>query len=202
MDKDLSTEQKILGAAKKVFIRKGFAAARMQEIADEAGINKALLHYYFRSKDKLFEKIFEVAFAMIFPRLVDLLKNDIPIKEKITLFYRNYVDMLKDNPYLPVFILNEINQNPERLSFYFSKYINSNNIQILQNQINQEVESGIINYISAKQLIVNIISLAIFPFAGKPLLMLQLKMDEQEFDEFIEQRKRIIPEMLWKGIKA
>ena len=82
-EQELSTEKTILEAAKKVFLDKGFDGARMQEIADEAGINKALLHYYFRSKDKLFDAIFEEAFKQFLPNISDIMVSDISIEEKV-----------------------------------------------------------------------------------------------------------------------
>ena len=85
-EKDSNTEQIILKAARKVFTHKGFDGARMQEIADEAGINKALLHYYFRSKDKLFEAIFKEVITTFFPRIISVLTSDLSLFEKITLF--------------------------------------------------------------------------------------------------------------------
>jgi TetR/AcrR family transcriptional regulator len=110
---DQSTEQLILGAAKKVFVRKGMAGARMQDIADEAGINKALLHYYFRSKEKLFEMIFMEAAAKLFPRINAIFNADQSLFEKIESFCEEYISIVMENPYLPLFVLYEINQNPE-----------------------------------------------------------------------------------------
>ena len=110
-----STEGKILDAAKKVFTKKGMYGARMQEIADEAGINKALLHYYFRSKDKLFDAIFHEAFHDFVPRAFKSFKSEMPFEDKLSLFVSNYIDIIIENPYLPLFIINEINQKPERL---------------------------------------------------------------------------------------
>src|SRR6478672_7495746 len=111
--RDQSTEEKILSAARKVFLNKGMDGARMQDIADEAGINKALLHYYFRSKDKLFEQIFmEVASAFL-PKIFSILESEQTLFEKIELFCSEYISQEIKTPYVPIFILNEINRQPK-----------------------------------------------------------------------------------------
>lgn len=111
------TETRILEAAKKVFIRKGLDGSRMQEIANEAGINKALLHYYFRSKQKLFEAVFSYAFIKFLPKVTEVLNADMPFLKKIEIFIDNYIDLLIENPFLPIFILNELYRQPEKLIY-------------------------------------------------------------------------------------
>src|ERR1044072_5809634 len=105
-----STEEKIVTAAKKVFLAKGLAGARMQDIADEAGINKALVHYYFRNKEKLFEVIFTEAALKLFPKINIIFESDGTLFEKIRLFVAEYITVMSENPYLPMFVLNEINK--------------------------------------------------------------------------------------------
>src|ERR1700730_16933908 len=111
--KDENTEERILTAAKKVFLKEGMAGARMQDIADEAGINKAMLHYYFRSKDKLFEKIFSELSRSFFPKLIMIFESDEGLFTKIQMFVTEYIDQMKQTPYLPIFVLNEVNRQPE-----------------------------------------------------------------------------------------
>src|SRR4249920_2351657 len=101
---DVSTEEKILSAAKKVFISRGMAGARMQDIADEAGINKAMLHYYFKNKEKLFEVIFMEAAAQLFPRINEIFFSDYSLFEKIERFCEEYMAVVMENPYLPLFV--------------------------------------------------------------------------------------------------
>ena len=110
-----STEEKILAAAKKVFLSKGMAGARMQDIADEAGINKALLHYYFRNKEKLFEVIFAAAAQQLFPTINSIFESDIPLFEKIEKFCEEYITVMIENPYLPLFVLYEMSNDPKFL---------------------------------------------------------------------------------------
>src|SRR4051795_1256053 len=113
MKKDLSTEEKILNAAKKVFLTKGLEGARMQDIADEAGINKALLHYYFRSKDKLFETIFLQVANEFLPKVFAILQSEDSLFKKIELFCAAYIDQEIETPYVPIFIIREMNRDPK-----------------------------------------------------------------------------------------
>ena len=109
------TERKIMEAAAKVFMQKGRLGASMQDIADEAGINRTLLHYYFRNKEKLFDTIFEKLFSKIFPAMVQALASDLPFLEKIEIFAETYANLLNENPFLPVFVFQEISINPDRI---------------------------------------------------------------------------------------
>ena len=115
-----STQAKILSAAKQVFLLKGMAGARMQDIADEAGINKALLHYYFRSKEKLFETIFSEALNQFFPKIAHIIESDITLFQKIESFCSEYITTMQQNAYLPLFVLNEVNKQPE---YFKEKFI-------------------------------------------------------------------------------
>src|SRR5574339_606892 len=108
-----TSEEKILAAARKVFMEKGMAGARMQDIADEDGINKALLHYYFRSKDKLFETIFAETSSRFIPRMTEILNADTPLFEKINTFCEAYISQIQQNPYMPLFLMNEANKHPD-----------------------------------------------------------------------------------------
>ncbi len=125
-DKSKNNEEKILNAAKNIFQQKGMTGARMQEIADKAGINKALLHYYYRSKQLLFEAVFHQAFKIIAPKLGTVLNSDLPLFDKIKQFTQAYINFALEHPYLPNFIIHELNQNPE----FAQKLIQSNIFQI------------------------------------------------------------------------
>ena len=110
-----STEDKILEAAKNVFVAKGMEGARMQEIADEAGINKALLHYYFRSKEKLFEAIFSKIIQFAFPEITRIAQSNEPFISKIEQVVDAYIDLLIKHPFIPGFIMKELNRDPSGL---------------------------------------------------------------------------------------
>lgn len=204
MDKsirDQNTEQKILDAAKKVFVRKGMAGARMQDIADEAGINKALLHYYFRNKEKLFEVIFTEAASRLFPRINQLFSADLPLFEKIELFCQEYIDIIKENTYLPLFVLNEINQNADH---FFDKFWNGKmkpDPSRLVRQIEEEVKKGNIRPVHPAGLVVNLVSMVIFPFMARPMIKVNLGLSDEEYADFIEQRKKDIPAFVIRALR-
>jgi len=198
--KDLNTEQKIHEAAKAVFIKKGLEGARMQEIADEAGINKALLHYYFRTKDKLFEAVFTDAFFKLVPNILNLLKSDPPLFEKIKQFTENYIDIFIENPFVPGFVLHELNRNPQRIVKLISNIGVDPGIFILQ--VNEEIEKGTIIHIDPRQLIVNMLAMCIFPFAATPIIKnIIFKNDTEKFSEFLESRKKEVSEFIINSIK-
>lgn len=197
---DLNTEQKILIAAKKVFIEKGLDGSRMQEIADEAGINKALVHYYYRSKGKLFEAVFHEAFFKLVPNVLSLLKQDLPLFDKIRFFTEKYIELFIDNPFIPGFVLHELNRNPDRIVGLISDI--GIKPEFFLEQIKQEVERGNINPISPQHLIVNMLAMSIFPFVASPILRnIIFKGDEQALKQFLVERKKTVPEFIINSIK-
>jgi TetR/AcrR family transcriptional regulator len=200
MKKDLTTEEKILTAAKKIFLQKGMAGARMQDIADEAGINKALLHYYFRSKDQLFEKIFlEVAHAFL-PKIFAILESESTLFEKIERFCSEYISQVITTPYVPIFILNEINRQPQA---FLKKVFGSNRppVEKLLPQIQKEIKTGVIKPIDPLQLLINTLSLCLFPFLASPMIQLVTGMSTKEFSTLMEKRKTEVPKMIIESIK-
>jgi len=194
-----NTEEKILNAAQTVFIRKGMDGARMQEIANEAGINKALLHYYFRTKEKLFNAIFETVFSRIFPNLLAMVHSDLPLEEKLGIFIEKYIDLLQKNPFLPTFILKEMNRNPEFLaSIIKSNGVNPKEVFTL---FEKEMEAGKIRKMDSRDLLINILGMSIFPIAARPLLSIVFfENDKNAYNEFIEKRKITIKEFVLNSI--
>src|SRR4030095_9462910 len=143
-----TSEEKILAAARKVFLEKGMAGARMQDIADEAGINKALLHYYFRSKDKLFETIFAETFSKFLPRVNQILDSELPLFEKISTFCETYISQMQQNPYIVLFIMNEVNKHPESFLQRMWAGEKKPHMRKLVSQIDMEVKKGTIKKIN------------------------------------------------------
>lgn len=195
------TEKQILEAAKQVFIEKGFEAARMQEIADKAGINKALLHYYFRSKEKLFQQILNSVFEkMLLPQIFLLLGKDLNFFDLIRELVKAYITVLNQNPSLPWFILSEINRDPDRAKNVIP--INKMPIENIFTLINIEADAGNIKPISPEQLFVNILSLCLFPYAAKPLInTILFKDNKEESDNFFETRAAHISDFIISSIK-
>ncbi|EPR68981.1 TetR/AcrR family transcriptional regulator [Cyclobacterium qasimii] len=194
------TEVKILEAAKEVFQQKGMDGARMQEIANGAGINKAMLHYYFRSKQLLFEAVFKSVFSLLAPQLNKILNDDSSIEDKIKGFTHNYISFIKKHPYLPNFIIQEINRNPG-----FFESIQKNNgfpsLDKFKKQVANEVEQGILRPTDGEQLFLSIVSLNIFPFVAKPLIKGFLKLGDDEFEKLMEQRKTVVSDFIINSIK-
>ena len=197
---DKSTENKILNAAKSVFQTKGMDGARMQEIADEAGINKALLHYYYRSKQVLFEAVFTSAFSLIAPQLSKILNSDTDLFEKIRNFSENYVSFIMKHPYLPNFIIQELNRNPDFLKKIQSKK-NFPKLMGLKEQVEDYVARGLIRPIKAEQLFINLISLNLFPIIGSPLLKAFLELSDQQYKAMMEERKTEVADFIIQSIK-
>src|SRR4051812_3219746 len=194
--KSEDTEARILEAARAVFIRRGTAGARMQEIAAEAGVNQALLHYYFRSKDQLSAAVFEQMASRLFPALLQVLSSDASIDAKIEQVVALYHENLTRNPFLPGYVLAELHHHPERIQPLIAKLGGGNPSQLigpifsrLDAQIAAEVAAGRMRPISARQLVVNLVSLCIFPFAARPMLSLMLGLDDASFPTFIEERR-------------
>lgn len=198
--KPSDTEALILEAARKVFLEYGFDGATMQLIADEAAINKALLHYYFRSKDRLFEGVFFEAFARMVPNILKIFTADLEFTEKIRGLVHAYISSLQQYPQIPQFILHELHRNPGRiLELMHSSGINPD---VVLNVIREEIKKGTIAQIDPRQLIVNMLAMCIFPFAARPLLQgFVFKNNPEEFDEFLETRKTEVADFIIKAIK-
>jgi len=197
---DTTTEQKILDAARKVFIAKGMAGARMQDIADEAGINKAMLHYYFRSKEKLFETIFKELSIEFLPRVNAIFESDVSLFEKIEVFCSEYISRMMENPFIPLFIVNEINKQPE---IFLKKMWGGKRPQIgkFLQQIETEIKKGAIERIHPAQLMLNMVSMCIFPFIGKPLCQMVMGINESGYRKLMEERKTLVPQFIIESIR-
>lgn len=197
--KNKNTEQKILKAAKEVFIVKGFEGSRMQEIADIAGINKSLLHYYYRTKENLFDAVFRDAFFSIIPRITKMFDSDLTVLTKIEIFVNDYIDMIVLNPYLPDFIFHETNRHPEKV-FLLLKNAGLNPMLVIE-IFNEEIKKGNIKPIDPKQLIINIVSMCIFPFVAKSVMKgLFFNNNEDEYKIFIEGRKKEVTDFIINAI--
>ena len=194
------TEQRILDAARAVFVRRGTAGARMQEIAQEAGVNQALLHYYFRSKDRLAEAVFRQVAGRFLPTVLEVLGSDISIDEKVERFVTLYIDNLSRTPFLPGYILSELHHHPERAKQLFAAAAGVHPARFaapilskLASQIGARVQAGTMRPIAPQQFAVNLIALCVFPFAARPLLSVAFGLGEDAFTRFLEERRRELP---------
>ena len=192
---EAGTERKILEAAGKVFMKKGRLGTSMQDIADEAGINRTLLHYYFRNKEKLFETIFTKILASAFPVLIKAFMSDRPLMEKIRMFVDTWTDMLKENPYLPLFVIQEISLNPDRLAGIIQQ--RGFDPDVMLKGLKSDMESAGMADMDPRHLIVNMLGMVIFPYIVRPLFMkVAFRDDEQAYDQFLEDRREQIPRFI------
>jgi len=198
---DITTEEKIYEAARRIFLLKGMDGTRMQEIADEAGMNKALLHYYFRSKENLFKAVFKDIFTKFFSKVKDTIFSDISAKEKLIVFIDNYINLIQANPYVPQFIINEINRDPKVLkSLMFESGIEP---QMFLKMFFDEVQAGTLSKLDPRHIVVSILGMLVFPFVARPLMQMVYFNDDQEaYTIFLNERKEIVKNMILKLIEA
>jgi len=207
MAKDSDTEKRILQAARAVFIRRGTSGARMQEIAEEAGVNQALLHYYFRSKERLSEAVFNEAAGRMFPMVIQILGNDDTIEKKIEGIVATYVDNMSRSPFLPGYLISELHHHPERIRQLIEGVAGIELstalkpvLEKLDKQIAAEVKAGRMRRIPAQQFMANLISLCVFPFAAQPMLRAAFGLDEDGFAKFIATRRKELPQFIMSAI--
>ena len=204
---DGPTEQRILDAAHVVFLRRGTAGARMQDIAAEAGVNQALLHYYFRSKARLSEAVFRRAARQLFPRVIEVMASEAELEDKVTRVVQLELDHLSHAPYLPGYILSELAHHAERArsssrrsSARPPKPVGSRSPRGSGGRSTPRVAAGTMRPISPDQFLVNLISLCIFPFAARPMLMALLEMDQHGFERFIDTRRQELAEFFLRAL--
>lgn len=189
MELQTDTELKIVASAEKLFYQKGKAGTSMQDIADDAGINRTLLNYYFRTKDQLFEAVFRKAMASFVPNLAALFKTDLDFELLVPKVIHSIIDTMIANPQIPIFVLQELSSNPERMPQVIK------DLGVDPQLVIKKFE----NQAYFMQLIMNLISLCIFPFAARPVVTgLLFNGDNDAFVAAMHQRKEILPGMFLK----
>ncbi len=201
-DINKSTEEKIKAAARTVLYKKGFAATRTRDIAEEAGMNLALINYYFRSKKKLFEIIMSETIAVFAGKLMQILNDQATsLEKKIELIAACYIDMFTEEPEMPTFIVSEIRNHPEAMlkripvkqAFSQSYFIK---------QFELAVAAGKVTEPNPFHFIMNLLGLIVFPFIGKPMLMASAGLNKTQFNQLMQERKKSIPIWIKAVIKA
>lgn len=194
------TERRILDAARDVFLQRGTAGARMQEIAETAGVNQALLHYYYRDKAGLAEAVFLRAARSLIPPVLATLASDLPIPEKVGRVVDLEFDHLTRSPFLPGYLLSELSHHPERASQLAGAVIGTDLEAIvpevfatIRRQIDEAVARGDMRPITPHEFVVNLVSLCIFPFAARPLLGFLLETGGVSFDAFLAEHREALP---------
>jgi AcrR family transcriptional regulator len=190
--KESSTEERIKEAARKLFTQKGFAATRTRDIAEEAGINLALLNYYFRSKQKLFDLVMLENFQQFIKGItVNFMDETMTFDQRIERIVSAYVDMLTRLPDLPMFILNEIRGNPSKIAAKLNLEIAPMRQHMFRQLIasNKEGKTNLEPF----HFIANLIGLTVFPFVGRPILQRVTDVTDEEFDQYMQARKELVP---------
>ncbi len=189
------TEEKIIASAEKLFYQKGKAGTSMQDIGDDAGINRTLLNYYFRSKDQLFEAVFRKAMGRFVPNLAAMLHSDISFEEYIPALVETVIDTMIENPQIPIFVLQELSSNQDRMP-QIMKEMGINPAFALK-KMEEERVIKVTGGMDSRQVILNLISLCIFPFAAKPVVLdILYNGDNEAYIVAMKERKKIIPQLM------
>jgi TetR/AcrR family transcriptional regulator len=201
IENDKQTEEKIFESATDVFIEKGMDGARMQDIADHAGINKSLLHYYYRTKDHLFNAVFEKIAGQMFKKFAPVFDETLSLEEKIRFFFREHITFLQKNPRLPAFLLNEINRNPARIKKLLLHIDVSKLWLTLEAQHKDELKKYNITRESIPQIMSSIAAMSVFPFAARGILEGIFEKMNINFNDYLEERKEFAADFVIKALK-
>jgi len=196
LETDKNTEQKIKDAARDIFHKKGFAATRTRDIAELSGINLALINYYFRSKQKLFDIIMLESMQSFFKNISDVFNDpNTSFENKIDLLVGSYIDLLSENPQIPLFILNELKNNPGDLlrKFGMKKIVMDSYFLI---QLSTEIEAGKVNAINPLHLIMNLLGMTVFPFISSPIVKGLGDLSAADFNNLMQERRVLIPKWI------
>ncbi|HWB90432.1 MAG TPA: TetR family transcriptional regulator [Puia sp.] len=187
-----STEERIKEAARKLFTQKGFAATRTRDIANEAGINLALLNYYFRSKQKLFDLVMMENFRKFLHGMtINFQDKSLTMENRLEKIVTAYIDFLTEFPDLPLFILNEIRGNPSRIADKVKKEIGPARSQFFK-ELKQSKKEGKIA-LDPFHFVANLVGLTVFPFVARPLLQRVTEVGDEQFNELMQERKKLVP---------
>lgn len=195
MKRDLSTEEKIKAAAKKVFMTKGFDGCSVRDIAKEVGSNVALLNYYFRSKEKLFELIFEGAMSDFLQAMIAVFSSELTLKEKVEQLIDKEFSFFLEHPELPMFILQSLHQNKNDapMPSHFLKPIAKTGIF---EQFERAKANGEVRDISIRNVTLLLMSNVHYPFMSKKLTMQFHGISSAEFDDDLNKHKEIVKELI------
>jgi AcrR family transcriptional regulator len=190
--KNITTEQIILEAAEKVFLDKGYSGAKTTEIAKVAGVNHAMLHYYFRTKENLFNQVFEQKAGFFLDTFKDAFRLELPFTEKIKRSVEIHFDKIGENPKVPMFVLREIVANKEKRNFILNRIIPSASFvfEELEKVINEEIAKGNIAPVKAIDLLLNIAALNVLTHIAAQVYFDGDKGMNEEIRDFLEQRKQ------------
>jgi AcrR family transcriptional regulator len=194
---DTSTEEKIKLAASKVFLKKGYSATRTRDIAEEAGINLALLNYYFRSKEKLFQKVMQEKMQQFFGVLLQIVNDpSTQLETKIEQIVSNYIDVLSENPELPLFVLSEMKGHADKIQNILPVQKFNGNLSFVKQLQEKRADINPIHFL------MNILGMTVFPFVAKPAFTLIASTNKSELESILKERKELIPKWIKAMLKA
>lgn len=201
MTEQLTAEDRIKQAAIRVFMDKGMHGARMQDIADEANINKAMLHYYFRNKQQLFEVVFQHQFFKLFQSLSTIIFSESTFEEQVPELVAKEIELFSEIPTLPLFVLDSAWRNPDLIKQLMSDKPIDMVKKTLQKTINDAVKRNVIRHISVEQFLMNLMSLVIYPFIAKPLFSTVFNKSDKQYEVLLKKRKTEITELIMNSLK-
>lgn len=201
--KETNNEQLILEVAEREFLEKGFNNAKTTEIAKKAGVTHAMLHYYFRTKENLFDVIFHKKSEVIANTLIVSFNNDLPFLDRIKKGIEEHFDFIASNPLLPNFIFNEILNNEERKKRFVDiiKPKAFHVVETLKVEVDKEIKAGRIRNIEPYDLILNIISMNAFIFIASPALKGVLDLNKKQYELFLQRRKAMNVDLILSQLK-
>jgi len=190
------TETLIKETAKRVFFQKGLLKATTQQIADEAGVNRALINYYFRSRDQLFKTVLEEAIHETRSKVDSIFNSDEPFKNKISKYLDVFIDRNVEFPYMQNFIFTEIMQDPEKMKEHFSRK-RSHMMKHIVPPLKKEIEKGSMSPVDPEHFIVNMMSMCSYPLIAKPFIQNMFSYDDKAYKKFLKERKKVIYKVLF-----
>jgi len=190
------TELLIKETAKRVFFQKGILNATTQQIADEAGVNRALIHYYFRSRNQLFKTVLEDAVNETRDKIDSIFNSDESFKSKISKYLDVFIDRNAEFPYIQNFIITEIMQDPEKMKEYFSRKRNHLMKHIVP-PLKKEIEKGTMQAVDPEHFIVNMMAMCSYPLVAKPFIQNMFSYDDKAYKKFLKERKQVIYKVLF-----
>jgi len=203
MKAEKNMEEAILEAATVLFLEKGFATTSTTEIAKKAGCNQALVHYYFRTKERLFEAIFKNKFKVFLESLLVSFEEDMSFEDRLARKISSHFDLIAKNPQLPGLIINELSRNPERLALFRNSLsdVPQRVLASLDKELQEEIAKGNVRPMSVYDLLLNMISLNVMPFILSEPFKSIAQIPDDKFTELLEHRKEENIQIILKGIK-
>ncbi len=197
-----TTKEAIIKAAKDIFVSKGYAATRMQEIADAANINKAMLHYYYKSKETLFQEITTQTLELVFPRFAQALEHEGTVMEKIENVVNIYIETIRHHPYVPLFIITELSQKRADFLVEIQKRMEGfPKLHLFLAQMEEEMKAGTIRKMPPMHLFLNVMSLCVFPFIAQPVYCTVVGISEQRYDAMMQERAGIVNDFIRSALQ-